>query len=238
MKANKPFERTALLPVTLTLAGILMGLVLALLAVWADYESTAYGFGRRAQAPFRGLVCPVFIGRNESKAISIRISNPTDITLSPGVRVQISTPSEVDSKIEHVQLAPSEQVTLQHRIGPANIDLGMFIFVNALVYATYPLPDRETTCGVLVVPVSNGTHVLLAGTAFSIWLMATGIYLLYRDERRRGPSRPLMFMVIATGLAMIFGFLGGWLPALVLIVMLILMLIIRAGAFLTGQGEM
>lgn len=234
MKANKAFERARLLPAILTLAGILTGLVLALLAVWADYESTAYGFVRRAQAPFQGLSCPVFIGRSESKAISIRISNPTDQTLSPGVRIQISTPSEFDSRVEYVYLAPGEQITLQRTIGPENIDLGMFIFVNAQIYSTYPLPDRETTCGVLVIPIVNGAHFLLLGTVISIALMAAGTYMLYRTERLRPPSRPLIFMVVTTVLAMILSFISWWLPALVLIVMLILTLIIRAGALLTG----
>ena len=236
MKANNDFQRTRLFPVTLTLIGILMGLVLALLAAWADYESTAYGFVRQAQAPFQGLICPVFIGRNERKIVSIEISNPTDQTLSPGVRVQISTPSEPDSKLEHITLTPGEQITLHRTVGPENVDLGMFIFVNALVFSTYPLPDRETTCGVLVVPLANGVHFLLLGTAISISLMAAGIYMLYKRDRP-GP-RSLLFMVVASILAMTLSFIGWWLAGVVLIVVLILTILIRAGAFLTQQGEM
>ena len=231
MKANKHFQHTRLFPVTLTLAGILIGLGLALLAVWADYESTAYGFVRRAQAPFQGLICPVFIGKHESKVVSIKIFNPTDQILSPGVLTQISTPSELSSEIEHVRLAPGEQITLQRTIGPENIDLAMFIFVDTLIYATYPIPDRETTCGILVLPVANGTRLLIFGTALSTLLMSTGTYILVKDIRLRPSLHSLMFMVVATVLAMILGFTGWWLPAV------ILTLIIRAGAFLTQQTE-
>ncbi len=220
----------------LTLTGILMGLLLATLAVWGDYESTAYGFVRRAQAPFQGLSCPVFIGNNESKVVSIEISNPTDQILSPGLRTQISMPSEPDSNVEYIRLAPGEQITLQRTVGPENIDLGLFIFVDAFVFATYPIPDRETTCGILVLPVANGTRLLIFGTALSTLLMSTGAYSLYKDKWLRPSLRSLMFMVLATVLAMILGFVGWWLPAVILIVLLILTLLIRAGVLLTEQS--
>src|SRR5687768_6501296 len=121
MKPNEDFQPTPLFSVILTLSGILIGLLLAILAVWADYESTAYGFMRRAQASFDGLICPVFIGKNESGVVSIKISNPTDRTLSPAVQVEISTPNELDSETEYIQLAPGEQITLQRTIGPQNV---------------------------------------------------------------------------------------------------------------------
>src|SRR5688572_4037960 len=123
MKANKNLPYMPLFPVILTLSGILIGLLFALLAVWADYESTAYGFLRRAQASLQGLMCPVFIGKQESGVVSINISNPTDRTLSPGVRIELSTSNEPLSETEHIQLAPGEQITLQRTIGPENIDL-------------------------------------------------------------------------------------------------------------------
>jgi hypothetical protein len=235
MKAKKAFQRTRLFLVTLTLTGILMGLVLALLAAWADYESTAYGFVRRVQAPFQGLICPVFIGRNESTVVSMEISNPTDQTLSPGVRVRISTPSEPDSRLEHIRLTPGEKITLHRTVGPENVGLGMFIFVDVLVYSTYPLPNRETTCGILVLPIVNSTHCLVLGTAISISLMAAGIYMLCKRDRP-GP-RCLFFMVVASILAMTLGFIGWWLADVILIVVLILTIFIRAGAFLTQQND-
>ena len=226
-------QRKQLSPIILALTGILMGLVLSVLAVWGDYESTSYGFLRRAQAPFRGLRCPVFIGKNESRVVSIQVSNPTDQILSPGVRTQISSSNEFESKTDYIQLAPGEEKTLQRKVGPENVDLGMFIFVDALVYAAYPMPDQETTCGILVLPITNGTSPLIFGTAVSILFMATGIYLLYKNDLSARRSRSLLFIVIATVLAMTFGYLGWWLVALFLIILSVLTLIITAGGFFT-----
>jgi hypothetical protein len=233
MKKNTAVQRKQLSPVFLTVTGILLGLLLALLAVWADYESTSYEFLRRAQAPLRGLTCPVFLGKNESSVVSLTISNPTDRILSPGVWIQISTSSALDSKVDHIQLAPGEQITLHRSVGPENVDLGMFIFVDAFVYSVYPLPDRETTCGILVLPVFSGTSLLIFGTALSVVFMTTGTYFLYRNEQatRRSPST--LFIVIATALAMTSGYLGWWFPALILIILAVLTLMITAGSFFT-----
>ena len=234
MKENKN-QRKSPFPVILTLTGILIGLLLSLLAVWADYESISYGFPRRAQAPLRGLTCPVFMGRNESGTVSLKISNPTDRNLSAGIRTQISTSTEPLSQVEGIRLAPGEQMTLQRTVGPENIDFGMFIFVDALVYAVYPMPDRETTCGILVLPVTNGTYPLILGTALSVLLMAAGIYLLNKNGLPVGRSRPLLFMVIATMLAMTLGYIGWWLAAFLLIILCFLSLLHSAGNLFTSQ---
>ena len=233
MKADKNFRQKPILPVLLTLAGVLVGLLLALLAVWGDYESTAYGFLRRAQTSFGGLICPVFMGKNESNVVSIKIFNPTDRTISLSIQVEISTPNELVSETEFTQLAPGEQITLQKTIGPQNIDLGMFIFVNALIFSTYPLPARENTCGILVLPITRGAPLLIVGTVLSTLLMAVGTWILYKNKQSARKSRSMLFMVITTALAMFLGFGGWWLVAGILIILSILTLFITGGSFFT-----
>lgn len=230
-------QRKSHFPVILALTGILMGLLLSLLAVWADYESVAYGFPRRARAPLQGLACPVFMGRNERGVVYLKISNPTDRNLSPSIRTQISTSSVPVSQLEAVRLAPGEQVTLQRAVGPENIDLGMFIFVDALVYAVYPLPDRQTTCGILVIPFSDGTYPWILGTALSVLFMAAGTYLLYKNELTVARSRPLFVMLIATILAMTLGYIGWWLGSILLIIVCFFTLLHSAGILFTSQLE-
>ena len=230
MKENKN-EGQLQFPVVVALAGILLGLLLSLLAVWADYESTSYGFPRRAQAPLRGLTCPVFMGRNERATVSLKISNPTDRNLSPGVRTEISTAGEPVSEVEAVPLAPGEHRTLQRTVGPENVDLGMFIFVDALVYSVYPMPDRETTCGILVLPIANGMYPLILGTLLSILFMAVGTYLLHKRDLPARRSRSLFFLVIATLLALMLGYIGLWLAALLLILVCFFTLLHIAGEF-------
>lgn len=219
------------LSVLITLTGILIGLLLALLAVWGDYESTSYGFMKRASAPFGGLSCPIFLGRDETGTVSISISNSTDRPLSPGVRTEISTSQDLVSDLEFVPLAPGARITLQRTVGPENVDLGSFIFVSASVFSMYPLPDQEMTCGIFVLPVDGGSRwILVLGTTLSLLMMCAGSFILYKRDWRAARSRSLLFMVVATALALFFGFRGSWVQALLLIIMVILTFLIKSGS--------
>lgn len=230
---QKTFQPSLKLSVLLLIIGVLIGLLLSLLAVWADYESTMYGFPNRATAVFQGLSCPVFIGRNESNVVSIKVSNSTKQNLSPSVRSEISTPLVTDTKLEYVKLAPGEQVTLHRSIGPQNIDLGRFIFLYTLVYSAYPMPNQENTCGVFVLPVDvNGSLILMLGTFSSVLLISTGLFFLYKKGMASGRSRSLMFLGIVTIVTMTFAFIGWWVYAIIMLVTLILMLVISFGSLL------
>lgn len=224
---KKTFQARHLFPVIVTVIGILIGFLLSVLAVWADLEATTYGFLKRAQAPFQGLSCPIFMGKNESQVVSVKVSNPTDQTLSPSVRTEVSTPMVLDYKLEFLRIAPGEQATVQRTVGPQNIDLGRFIFVSVLVYSAYPIPNQENTCGIFVLPVSSGgSLILILGTTLSILLMSTGLFLLYRNGITTRRPRSLMFTVVVTALAMLFGFIGWWMQGIILLVILVLMLAI------------
>ncbi len=223
---NKP-----LVSVLLTLTGIFIGLSLSLLAVWADYESTSYGFMKRANAPLRGLSCPMFLGRNETGRVSIRVSNSTRQMLSPSIRTEISTAQDPVSDLQFIQLEPGQNATLQKMVGPENIDLGSFIFVSAATFSMYPSPDRENTCGIFVLPISSGSSwILTLGTALSALLMSIGSLALYRTESGTNRSRALLFMVFATALAMLFCFLGWWVQPLLLIIIVALTFLISLGS--------
>jgi hypothetical protein len=66
-----------------------------------------------------------------------------------------------------VDLAPRESATLTKKIGAENVDLDRFIFVKALMYAAYPLPDQEATCGVFILPMrGSGIRDRLINSAF------------------------------------------------------------------------
>lgn len=225
MKTNTSSRAGVIFPVILTLVGILIGLLLAVLAVWADYESTTYGFSKRANTPFDGLSCPILMGQNESRVVSIRVSNPTEKALAPSVMTDISTRTVFDSSVEYIQVGPGESVTLQKSVGPGNVDLGRFIFVSTLVYSTYPIPSRENTCGIYVLPIDgSGSWVLITGTILSILLTSAGAFLLYKRQPSSKGLRSLIFLVVITALTMLFSFIGWWVQGIVLLVISILAL--------------
>lgn len=231
MKENSPVNTFP--AVMLTLFGILIGMTMAILSVWSDYEAASYGFERRSSSPFRGLSCPVFVGINETRTISVKVSNPTDQAISPSVKTEISTPAVADSRVEYIKLSPGELVTLERTVGSQNIDLDRFIFVNAQIYTAYPMEDQENTCGIFVLPFSgSGSMVLSLGTLLSILFMAVGIFIVNKGTPSARQSRALVFMAVVTALAMLFGFMGWWIQALVLLVLFIISLWSLFSAFL------
>jgi hypothetical protein len=218
--------------VILSAVGIVIGLLLAIPAIWADWESASYGFARRSNTTFQGLRCPVFMGRDEHQVVSVRVHNQTDKPISPAVKIVVSTAEVFESKVEFIKLAPGEQITLQRSVGPENIDLGQFIFVNAQIYTAYPMPDQENTCGIFVLPITDhGSLILVVGTFLSILFMASGILLLHRRWISVSQSRSWTFLAIVTLLTMFFGLMGWWLIGLISLVVFVVALWSLLAAF-------
>src|SRR4030095_5227085 len=99
------------------------------------------------------------------------------------VRADFSTTLTPTSTLDSVELAPGESKTVEWTIGPDNIDLKRFIFSKVLIFASYPLPDREATCGTFIVDLPVRGSVLL-------WMMVvlglagggTGLFVLKRSK--------------------------------------------------------
>jgi hypothetical protein len=213
-------------------SGVLLGLTLSILSVWADFEANFYGFSRQTKNPFHGLNCPIMMARNESGTISIKVSNTSDKTIAPNVKTEISSPLTLVKTLDFVDLAPGESTTLQKTIGAENIDLEQFIFVKVLIYSAYPMSDQEGTCGVYILPINgNGTLILIAGTILSLLFTGGGVYLLRKNGLQNKHLNPLLFIAALIIPAMIFSFLGWWVPTVFVIVVLLLTFVIAIGNF-------
>ncbi|MBC7877572.1 MAG: hypothetical protein H7Y59_10410 [Anaerolineales bacterium] len=216
--------------------GILLGITLSVLAVWADYEAASYGFANRASAPLPGLSCPILMTNNEHQTVSLKIINRTDQVISPTVRTDISTPLVAETTSEFLELAAGESRLLKWTVGPQNIDLGQFIFVNALAFSSYPVPDRENTCGIFVLPVGgSGKLILILATIISVLSITGGAYLLQKSSLPGKQTRPSVFLAIVTLLTLTVSFLGLWIQGIFLLVITIL-LIFTILSLLLGQN--
>ena len=219
--------------------GAVIGFTLVLLATWADVEAQDYGFYRRANTPLHGLNCPVFMARDGVGKISLRLTNRTDNPLSPNVRTEISTPALPSLHTQSVKLAPGESKTLTWTIGPENIDLGYFVFTEILVYSIYPLPDRESICGTLVVnlPIEGNTLMILM-MVLSLLGMGVGLYGIYRSHyrsRRMDILRfPLMFLTGLLAISMAMIFFEWWLQTSIILVVIFLLVLVLAGRLVTN----
>lgn len=207
--------------------GVLIGLTLATLATWPDFEASSYDFARNTNTPLNGLRCPILLNRNETGTVSLTVSNTTDKLLTPSVKTQISTRDDPNSFLESIRLAAGESKRLEWTIGPENIDLEYFIFAKALVYASYPIPNREATCGTFIMDLPfGGTSFLILMVTLSLTGMGSGLYMLnkinQRSERTEMNLRPMYFLAVLILLALIVSFMGWWIQSIVVIVIAVL----------------
>lgn len=208
---------------------------MATLATWADYESTSYGFAKMAKNPFDGLSCPILMAPGETQTVKIKLMNTTERKLTPSIKTEVSTSLTPDTELEFFELEPGKSLQTERTIGPENIDLGYFIFAKALVYSSYPLPDQENTCGVFILPFGeNGAMILIVGTMISLLCLVTGYLLIQKHGLAKNRVRPLLFIAGFTLVFMLLGYLGWWLPATLMLVLVILTSFITLG-ILIGQ---
>src|SRR5262245_58074875 len=102
MKTN---PTTSIFGVLFYILAAVTGLILIGISTWGDMEADSYGFPRRANASLGELDCPVLLTRNEAGTISLKVSNPTDRSLHPSARTEISAPFEPEVFVESIDLA-------------------------------------------------------------------------------------------------------------------------------------
>lgn len=226
----------------LYLTGVLLGLFLIGITAWGDYESTSYGFARRANTGLRGLSCPILLTRRETGTIALKISNPLDRPMHPSVRIEISTEFDPQVFVESVTLSPGELKRLEWVVGPGNIDLGNFIFASVQVYGTFPIPNRETTCGIFVIDLpGSGRNILVVSGMLSLIGLSGGLYLMNRSGFRRKDSASLwnaiLFLAGTVVCGGIFSFMGSWFLAVVLLVVALVSCLMIASAMLSSGGQ-
>lgn len=221
-------NQSTLINIVIYILAALIGFTLVLLATWADVEAQTYGFYRRANIGLPGLNCPILMTPGEVSKVSLRLTNTTNDPLTPNIRVEISRPALPFLSTESVKLPAGESKTMEWMIGPENIDLGYFIFINALTYSSYPLPSRESMCGVFIINLpTNGRTIVALMAVLSLLGMGFGLYGLNRSpglaRRVLIARRPLLVLSVFIAVSILVTFLGWWWPGLILLVLALLL---------------
>lgn len=235
MRNNQATSITGLLIYAL---GVMAGILLITISTWADMEAASYGFQRRSSDPLSGLACPILLTRNETGIISLSVSNPTDKPLHPSARTEISAEFEPKIFVESVDLEPGQSKKLEWTVGPENVDLGYFILANVQVYASYPIPNREKTCGILMVDLpGSGKVVVIALAAVGLIGLSLGLYLIGKlgppEKAAAYTWNAIIFLTALIVVGLILSFMGSWIPAMgtLVISVLISLLLINSLVF-------
>ena len=238
MKIN---QTNSIFGVLFYVSAVVTGLFLTVISAWGDMEAASYGFPRRASAPLQGLTCPILLTRNEPGVISLRISNPTEKPLHPSARTEISADFEPQIFNESIDLAPGESKSLEWSLRPENVVLGNFILANVQVYATYPIPNREKTCGIFIIDLpGSGKTILTALVVFTVVGLGWGLYSMSKSGLLKNRA-PLTWNAIILLTALIVGglilsFMGSWLPSIATLVVSTLISLILINSLILKQN--
>ncbi len=218
--------------------GVALALVLAVAAIWGDFEAVSYFNTGANYAQFSGLHCPVMMSQSEVAPVSATFENPTAKTIEPFYQVKISGLAAQRSFQNQLQLPPHSSTTVRWTVSANDIDLGWFVMVRLTVLPFAGNPARAATCGMVVLNLGSlsSDQVLPWAVALSLLGVILGLSLREGKEppanSQEGTLRNGMRATgVAVLLGMLAGFLGLWLIGLIFsaITILLAVILLRVG---------
>jgi hypothetical protein len=220
--------------------GLLLGLVLWGGTTWADLEASLFDSLIGAGERNNDLACPLIITGNETGQVRLKINNPLTRKVEQAVRFHVSDGSPFDllEDTRTIPLDPGQTTYADWNIYSEEAAWGHFILVRTYLFASYPVPSRTSTCGVLLInldPVS-GSELTIFAIAASLLSMFIGIGLWAIHNRPLTGKNGWAFRLMLTlGLLTVCGFIftlfSLWFVAALLFVFTVLA-IISGAAFL------
>ncbi len=207
----------------LLLIGCGIGLLLAAVLLWADIEALLYGFGQYGKQSTRTMQCPHFLTADETGRIRVRLKNTASQTIRPTVKLQASARELFRTHTVSLTLAPGESQVVEWEVDRRDVVWRHLIFVKMYTFASYPMPDVEQTCGILVIdfPWLRGQHIYWLALALFVGLTASGAWMLLAQRSLPAPltnhRRSLLFLAASVAAAVVAATLGWWLPGIFLI---------------------
>jgi hypothetical protein len=177
------------LGVGMYVSGMVIGLLLAIVLAWADFEASFFEFGRQsamlfgrsAEQQLDKFSCPLAITRNEMTAVRAEIRNPHERQVKTVLRMSRTEGSVlmVERFERQLEFAPGESIQFEWPIQASDAAWGRFIMARAFVIPSSPMPSMASYCGILVIdlPFLTGNQVLALAAIFGLVLLGGGWHL-------------------------------------------------------------
>ena len=229
MKTRRKLIR--LLGILFFWVGILLGMALAGSAIWADIEAAFYGFVKMGDKPLN-LRCPTFVTAAEPGQFASTFKNPTTKQMELLVRTDVSGHSGIKTERTTVSIAPGQKEKVRWSVTSENVDLGFFVFAKVSTYPAYPLPFRETTCGMMFLKTTalTGNQIFVLSVMASLLGMAAGLVLWQVSHQALkgqilSATWAMRVLAIVVVVGMLVGFQGWWAVGIITIVLMVLMIV-------------
>jgi len=243
MNINSPLVRR--LGAILFWSGLIIGIIVGGAGVWASIEAVLFKSSVSADSRLSSLSCPMFLTSQETGVIKVTLSNPHDRPTEMAVRAHISAGYVTLSREEHmlVQLAPKEKKQVEWLVSADDMVWKRLIMVKVYQFAGDGQPSRLGTCGIIVLGLPSLTGNLITAVLFGIALifLLVGGYLWVagnRDLLARKPDAPrtIKILVVAVLGVMACGYMGWWLPGVLVFMAIILVLATGFGILALPSG--
>ncbi|MCS7011325.1 MAG: hypothetical protein N2049_07425 [Anaerolineales bacterium] len=220
--------------------GALVGLVFFAVGSFADLESVLFGFDRYGYKMASSFDCPVLLDAQETGVVRFVITNRTKTNIRPNVVFQTSAFPIFRTERQVIALAPGEKAVLEWTVGQEDLAYRHFIFAKVYTFASYPAPDVEQTCGILVLdlPFLTGAQAVALLVVVSLVSMGVGGGLWMIQQSVEGQGRSTWSVMLTLAGVVLVGMGSVWLaiwPLGVLLATLSLVLIgVIVGHFVQG----
>ncbi len=234
----------SVLSITLFSIGVLLGIALMSITVWADLEAVLFNPQPRQHKPLRSLRCPIIITPEETGIIRARIKNTRDRETDFFIRAHISHGYVTLRRevITEFTLAPGESERVEWEITADDAAFERLVFFRITVKGGYPMPSRQGTCGVLLadVPSLKGSQIvaiLLVGS-LAFTLGSSGLWFAtHREmlELQVQISRAMGFLAVSMVLGIGVSLMGWWVFGTLFLVIVLLAIGVIIGYFVNAD---
>jgi hypothetical protein len=224
----------------LFVTGVLLGMALFGISIWADFESTFYfGYGVMGVKSLH-LSCPLILTGADSKSVTAYIRNTTDRQVEPSIQTDISNILAVRSDRTPITVPAHQTAPFHWPLTAEDVVFGHLILVHIYQFQSYILPSADANCGILYLnlPGVTGMQVFLLALAGTLLGMVGGLALWSKNNRpleghSRRQMRGMIFLAAIVGLGLIFSWAGWWGAGILAFVVAALLLVILLAP---GQG--
>jgi len=211
--------------------GVVMGLILSVIAIWNNLESTSYYFTGVKHDPFNGLRCPIMIAPFERGMVTALFNNSTDQEDNFYYRAQISGRAFSIRDIEdHIAVPPHQAKSVRLSVDANDIDLLFFILLKITILPNSVRSTQESTCGIMVTNLLGltGSQIITFAIFLSFAAIAVGLGLWPQtNDKAEAVQRYIVpTLGFAILLALLTVSLGWYAAAIVLVIVIILLMLI------------
>lgn len=230
----KPGKKILLIfSVVIYSCGVILGMAITGLTMWGDLEASLYDSFINYEGRQR-LSCPVMISSSETGTVSTTTKNPSDKPIKSRVVLRTTEGfiSMMREERDFRDLAPGESYDLEWIVNPEDaVYGGLLILVKVRTDLTYPLTDRQASCGIIVVNSQgfSGVQIFIFAVVASLVFMALGITILgVNNQPLIGKPNKVFRAMLALAtlilLGMLSGLFGWWVVGAVIFIVGILLI--------------